>query len=484
MTQGLGHREVIDPSKIRYSPTIRLFDPNGRVFFYDGRVYRGVYPHRVEFVKRLFAEHVVQPFAGRKLLIGTYLTEKRLDGFGLILEHDQVEVVTRPKEWSFVTYIEAAKSYLKLFRELHIRGLALIDGHCNNFSLAPGGRVVWHDFGSIIEARKDSLSGLGEFLTEFYYPLRFYRRIGYFPIMRRMGLHCGKDDYYRLTSHRLFSLVHLAHQNQDRYWAKGIRKAYSLFSNRYLASAGTTEFARFIMSKLRGEAFEYRHVRRFIDSLYREICDIPIRFNLTQWGDYHQTSNLNQTLGKPRGKRQTRIFEALKDIKPSRVLDLGANQGVFSHLASQVSPCVISSDLDETAVAKHAYTMLSMNKDSHIYPVLFNAIQMSDDVINRYRSHTVMALALTHHLRLSQRFPFGFIAKMLSRVTEKVLLTEFMPNGLGGLRKHPDPLPDDYTLESFLLAFQPYFRSVEVIDYDIGASNSPRTLVICRKREA
>jgi hypothetical protein len=121
------------------------------------------------------------------------------------------------------------------------------------------------------------------------------------------------------------------------------------------------------------------------------------------------------------------------------------------------------------------------NNGCHIYPVLLNVTKIDEDIISRYRSHTVLALALSHHLRLAQGYPFLYIAKLFASLTEEVLITEFMPNGLGIGKPQPDPLPGDYTLDAYLNALRNYFKKVRVIDYDREPTYSPRTLVVCEK---
>jgi hypothetical protein len=67
-------------------------------------------------------------------------------------------------------------------------------------------------------------------------------------------------------------------------------------------------------------------------------------------------------------------------------------------------------------------------------------------------------------------------------VTEKRLITEFMPNGLGGAAGiSPDPLPADYTLASFLEALRKEFHRVDVVDYEQASKHSPRILIVCDK---
>ena len=90
----------------------------------------------------------------------------------------------------------------------------------------------------------------------------------------------------------------------------------------------------------------------------------------------------------------------------------------------------------------------------------------------------MLALALTHHLSLSQHFPFAHIAENLVGYCTRALIVEYMPNGLGGVRVKPDPLPEWYTLEKFMEAFRRHFQSVEVVTYP-AENASPRTMVLC-----
>jgi hypothetical protein len=94
------------------------------------------------------------------------------------------------------------------------------------------------------------------------------------------------------------------------------------------------------------------------------------------------------------------------------------------------------------------------------------------------KADLVLALAVTHHLSLTQRFPFPYIAKQLAKFTNGSLITEFMPNGLG-VGKMQENLPEWYTLDLLVEALQAAFNKVRVIHVPIPESNSPRTLIFC-----
>ncbi len=91
-----------------------------------------------------------------------------------------------------------------------------------------------------------------------------------------------------------------------------------------------------------------------------------------------------------------------------------------------------------------------------------------------------MALAVTHHMFLGQNNSFNHIAYLLSQYSTDVLVTEFMPDGLGVGAPRPNPLPGEYTLENFKASFKPYFDAIEHIQYPSGKSK--RIFVYCSGR--
>ena len=139
-------------------------------------------------------------------MVGTRLTDLQLNGFGLVLEHERLDVATRPEEWSIETFLQAAFKTLDLLIELHGQGLTLVDAHNKNVSMLPGGAVVWHDFGSIIETQRGVLPSLDEFLTHYFFPLMLYHQTGSFSMIRRMNMGCSADEFNRLRNPLLIQL--------------------------------------------------------------------------------------------------------------------------------------------------------------------------------------------------------------------------------------------------------------------------------------
>jgi len=90
-------------------------------------------------------------------------------------------------------------------------------------------------------------------------------------------------------------------------------------------------------------------------------------------------------------------------------------------------------------------------------------------------------LALTHHLYISQHYPWSYIAETLASYTNYALLTEFMPNGLLGT-KVPEYLPPNYSRNAFQEQLQRFFKQVEVIEYNPEGA-SPRIYLLCKDKK-
>lgn len=468
-----------------FSSTIRLLDPNGRVFFHGGNVYRGIYDDRVAFVRGLFDKGIVDSLMQKQLLIGTHQTNLKLSGFGMILKHDMLDVVACPKEWSIESFRLAALTTIDLMKELHQHGLTLIDGHNRNVSMTPGGSMVWHDFGSIVEIEKGIKPALREILTNFYFPLQIYRQTGSLSLIRRLGMNCSQDEYARVSIPGTASLINRVRSLPGgKKLGRLLQKRLVRYGTCRLGPLGEIGAIRRRFSKECTNRASSRSLEK-ITRLRAAVQKIQIVDTDTVWGQYHSSETIESVSASTESSDDPR-FQAIEDLvaeaKADRVLDLGANQGLFSHMAYRYCDAVISADYDERAVGKHVELLRRIKGEPRIYPVVLNAVEITQEEASRLRSHTVMALALTHHLWLTQRFPIAFIAKQLSSVTEKRLITEFMPNGLGGIvGPEPNPLPDCYTLENFLDAFREEFHSVRVVEYEQPATSSPRTLVVCDK---
>ncbi|MDP6508567.1 MAG: class I SAM-dependent methyltransferase [Chloroflexota bacterium] len=145
---------------------------------------------------------------------------------------------------------------------------------------------------------------------------------------------------------------------------------------------------------------------------------------------------------------------------PGPVWDLGANTGEFSRLALDHSTPVVSLDFDPGAV-EISYRQMTRDGETGLFPLVADltnptpptgwANRERRSLLERGPAHTVIALALTHHLAISHNVPFGRLADFFAGLTRH-LIVEFVPAAdpmaarLLAMRNHDFP---DYTVAAF-----------------------------------
>lgn len=87
------------------------------------------------------------------------------------------------------------------------------------------------------------------------------------------------------------------------------------------------------------------------------------------------------------------------------------------------------------------------------------------DVANAVKSDIVMALAVTHHLILTQQYQINDIFNTLKSYSNKYVFVEFMPLGLWNGHNNPT-VPDWYTVDWFKEHFEKYFKLLKIDHYE------------------
>lgn len=189
----------------------------------------------------------------------------------------------------------------------------------------------------------------------------------------------------------------------------------------------------------------------------------------TEWSNYYEDTNYSPEAMN----HKKRLVEAyLTESKPRTVWDIGANTGVFSRIATAKDIDTIAFDVDPAAVEKN-YRQMRENKETKMLPLCLDLTNPSPAIgwaneerlslIKRGPADTVLALALIHHLAISNNVPFSHIAALLSQIC-RFLIIEFVPKNDSQvqrlLRTREDIFPD-YNQEHFEQAFSHHFLILE-----------------------
>lgn len=179
----------------------------------------------------------------------------------------------------------------------------------------------------------------------------------------------------------------------------------------------------------------------------------------------------------------------LSDIKPGTVWDLGANTGFFSQLCNDIDINVVSLDSDPACIERN-YLQCKQQPNTRIMPLLTdlanpgssfgwaNSERMS--LIERASGETVLALALVHHLALTNCVPLEKIADFLSQLCSNLII-EFVPKDDPQAQKLLATREDiftDYNQSSFENEFRKYFD----INYRKAVPNSKRSIYFMKKK--
>lgn len=182
----------------------------------------------------------------------------------------------------------------------------------------------------------------------------------------------------------------------------------------------------------------------------------------SRWEEY-------QTSFEKSNVRWKKIEEFVRMNNIKTILEFGANQGNLARYICENCPVeqYWATDYDNGAV--NICYNLTKKTNYPILPIVLSCTDYRKIEMNipRFRSECVIALALTHHLILSQAVNLDYFFKLLYECTEKFLVIEFMPWGLWNAGDTPS-IPDWYTLEWFLDKMK---RCFEVISVEENAKN-------------
>ncbi|MCK4349941.1 MAG: SAM-dependent methyltransferase, partial [Candidatus Krumholzibacteria bacterium] len=170
--------------------------------------------------------------------------------------------------------------------------------------------------------------------------------------------------------------------------------------------------------------------------------------------------------------------------------DLGANTGRFSRVASGKGCFTVSFDVDPAAVELN-YLECVRERNENLLPLLLDLTNpspgagwASDErmtIDRRGPADTILALALVHHLAISNNLPFDEIARYFARLA-KSLIIEFIPKDDSQVKRllvSREDIFDGYTRAGFEDAFSSYFT----IERSEPIMGSGRILYLMRRRQ-
>lgn len=215
-------------------------------------------------------------------------------------------------------------------------------------------------------------------------------------------------------------------------------------------------------------------LRALVGSLRKAVEKLELDSLDTEWGNYYDDTNYSLDAMHFKERAVARLIES--HLSAGEIVhDIGANTGRFSQIvADDRATYVLAHDIDELAVERH-YRHLRGCAETKILPLLLDATNPTpaigwrlterDSFVKRASGGLTMALALVHHLALSNNVPLRSISAFFAGLTPKLII-EFVPKSDSQVRRllatREDIFPD-YDVEGFEKAFAGAFAIVEKI---------------------
>jgi len=203
--------------------------------------------------------------------------------------------------------------------------------------------------------------------------------------------------------------------------------------------------------------------------MIRQIEKLKRKDHETEWDNYYQVTNYDETSDDCKIKLVKEYLSNISFKKESVLFDLGANDGKYSRIAEEYCPSVVAFDIDNNCVNRN-YLLGKKNDQTKILPLILDLNNPSCAIgfgcaerksINERGPVTcLMALALIHHIVISNNVPFDSAASWLSRLSQ-YLIIEFVPKTDSQVEKLLRTRRDifaNYNQETFEKSFSKYYK--------------------------
>lgn len=459
-------------NNIRIAASFR--DPNGFIFKQDGILYRQINQSYASEYSLLMESGLYARLIKAGLLIphkeSSVPPVEPVQGFKVI-QPEYVPFISYPYEWSFGLLKEAALATLSIQKRALKAGMTLKDASAYNIQFVGGRAVLIDSLSFDIYHEGEPWVAYRQFCQHFLAPLAL---MAYTDIRLNQLLRVYIDGVPLDLASRL-----LPFRSRLDF---GLLTHVHLHARLQKQSADPTAQTKGSSGKVTKQAMQ-----GLIESLEATIRKLNWKPAGTEWGDYYNITNYSDTAFQ---HKQSLISSWISRVAPKLVWDLGANDGTFSRLAGDRDILAISYDIDPAAVEQN-YQQVKAKKERNIIPLLLDLTNPSpaigwhnrerDSLLNRAPADLVLALALIHHLAISNNVPLPQLADFFADAG-KWLVIEFVPKSDSQVQKLLSSRKDifsNYTRESFEDAFQERF----VIHEKISVQDSERHLYLMETKE-
>jgi hypothetical protein len=434
-------------------------DPNGFLFVHENVLYRQVNEGYRENYEHLLGSGLYDDLVSRGWLIPHNEKESMLfedEQAYKIIQPRLIEFISYPYEWAFSQFKDAALLTLKIQKRAIKYGMSLKDSSAYNiqFDLETGKPVLIDTLSFEILPEGQPWVAYRQFCQHFLAPIAL---MAYKDIRLSQLLRIYIDGIPLDLASTLLPIK--------------TRLNFGILTHLHLHAAAQKRFAgASTKSASAARQMNKTALLGLVDSLTRTAQKLIWQPKDTDWGEYYDCTNYSPD---SMDEKMIIVSDFLDQASPKAAWDLGANTGRFSRIAQRKGIYTISFDIDPAAVEKN-YRQLIKDGETRLLPLLLDLTNPSpnlgwanrerDSLENRKKPDLVIALALIHHLAITNNLPLPLISSYFHDLAHWLII-EFVPktdSQVERLLASREDIFDHYTQPNFENTFQQDFNIREV----------------------
>ena len=390
-------------------------DPLSQVFVSDGEILRGLSPRGLAEFEAVHAAPVFGSLVSDGKVVATELlpagSHELHEQWAGVLRHERLPVVSYPYEWTFEMLRDAALLQIDVARAAVAAGFSVKDASAYNV-MFDGVRPVFIDVGSFEKPlRTEAWPGYRQFCELFLNPL----------VVQAAG-GVGFNQWLRgsVEGISLADTVAVVPLRRRLRKGLGVHVTLQARADRKHTAAEVAAGPAGLTGQRRA-GFSPTLLTAQLNNLEKTVRGLRWKAQRSVWSDYTDRSHY---VGQDLPAKEAFVASTVEALSPALVLDLGANDGLFSLLAAEHGATrVVAADFDHLVVDR-LYRHLRETGETRILPLVLDLVNPSPGAgwrsrerrsfVDRVRPDLVLCLAVVHHLALTNTIPLDEIVAFLA----------------------------------------------------------------------
>lgn len=384
-------------------------DPGNKVYSLENenRIIRGLNKINLENFRKISSEPFYKDFEQNCYVVKSKEVSDEISNLRNLdyrwegyIEHDKINLITYPYEWSFSMLKDAALLHLNLLEISLNNGWIIKDSSPYNIQFI-GSKPIFIDIPSFKPwEHGEPWLAYRQFTSNFLIPLmmKAHLNIDYIKYIRS-----SLDGIPAIEAVKFF---------------KGISNLFKrgVISHIYLPAKIENQILKKERDDAKAKNRNKNHhsktmVLALVESMKKLVEKLKLKNISTDWSNYTNTHSYNEIdfIAK-----KNFIQKNIATKNYQQAIDIGCNTGEFSQILDKFSERTISIDNDFGAVEK-LYNKISHNNNSSITPLVIDIANTSPSqgffgnerksFDQRIEPSLILCLALIHHTRITSNIP-------------------------------------------------------------------------------